>query len=342
MTTSIASTVITEPFAPNSNENNDKDGLGKLMRVLPLWIAETIEAEADSIEEIAVDLGRPLQIKTFDRHDAHDQIVTRDDLHYIIHRIEGFRSDNRTGIDGTLHRLSAVRDRYDEIIGVTVRVGRFVSGIAQPLRHALASPESLMIIGPPGVGKTTLLRDVSRILAEQHGPKCIVVDSSNEIGGDGKVPHRGIGNARRMQVSDPTRQAHVLLQALTNHGPSAIIADELGQEADVDIITTIARRGVKVVATVHGRTLLDVMENPVLTPLLGGIDKDNDRRMGRPVFGTALEIENRSTWHLIPDVGDTIDKTLTRTPYERLHVTPGTPTSDVPPAPDSHHREVHS
>lgn len=320
MITSSAFTATTAPTAAS----NQPDGFGQLLKILPLWISEAIENQAEEIEEVAIDLGRPLQTKAGDAHQAHDQIVTRDDLHYVIHRIEGFRSDNRTGIDGTLHRLSAVRDRYDEIIGVTVRVGRFVSGIAEPLRGPLASQESLMIIGPPGVGKTTLLRDVSRILAEQHGPKCIVVDSSNEIGGDGKIPHRGIGNARRMQVSDPTRQAHVLLQALANHGPTAIVADELGQQADVDIITTIARRGVKVVATVHGRTLLDVLENPVLTPLLGGIE--GDKRLGRPVFGTALEIEDRNTWHLIPDVGDTVDHILARRPYERTAITPGTPT----------------
>jgi len=326
VTISSAFTTTTAPYAATERP----DGFDQLLKVLPLWIAEAVEMEADTIEEVAIDLGRSLQTKAGDDHCAHDQVVTRDDLHYIIHRIDGFRSDNRTGIDGTLHRLSAVRDRYDEIIGITVRVGRFVSGIADPLRPTLGSRDSLMIIGPPGVGKTTLLRDVSRILAEQHGPKCIVVDSSNEIGGDGKVPHRGIGNARRMQVSDPTRQAHVLLQALANHGPTAIVADELGQEADVDIITTIARRGVKVVATVHGRTLLDVLENPVLTPLLGGIDRDRGQRMGRPVFGAALEIEDRTTWHLIPDVGATVDDILNRQPYDRTPTTPGTPTTPSP------------
>src|SRR5690606_5707779 len=158
--TSSAYTATTAPSAATERP----DGFDRLLKILPLWIAEAIEAEADTIEEVAIDLGRPLQTKAGEDHRAHDQFVTRDDLHYVVHRIEGFRSDNRTGIDGTLHRLSAVRDRYDEIIGITVRVGRFVSGIAEPLRSALESRESLMIIGPPGVGKTTLLRDVSRIL----------------------------------------------------------------------------------------------------------------------------------------------------------------------------------
>lgn len=335
MTTSVASTPTTARSAVNDQR---PDGFEQLLKILPLWIAEAVEADADTIEEVAIDLGRPLQTKAGDRHRTHDQIVARDDLHYIIHRTGAFRSDNRTGIDGTLHRLSAVRDRYDEIVGVTIRIGRFVTGIAEPLRATLESRDSLMIIGPPGVGKTTLLRDVARILAEQHGPKCIVVDSSNEIGGDGKVPHRGIGDARRMQVSDPTRQAHVLLQALVNHGPTAIVADELGREEDVDIITTIARRGVKVVATVHGRALLDVLENPVLTPLLGDIDRDRGARLGRPVFGAALEIEDRAAWHLIPDVAATVDAILARAPYERRRVTPGAPTTP-PPSPT---REGHA
>ena len=279
------------------------DGLQELLDVLPVWIQDAALLQINTLEEIAIDLGRYLVVHHALGYTVSERVVTKDDLNYIIHRVHGFREDNRTGIDKTVHRIAAIRDRYDEIVGITIRVGRFLRGVAEPLSKVLLEQrDSLMLIGPPGVGKTTLLRDVARLLADEFGSRVVIVDSSNEIGGDGKVPHPGIALARRLQVPNPSKQASVLMQALTNHNPKVIIADEIGYRGDVEVVTTIARRGVRVIATVHGECLQDVMENPDLAPLLG-IAGSEAGRHSRPVFGAALEVRGRGQFYYHPSVG---------------------------------------
>ena len=284
------------------------DGLQELLDVLPIWIQDAALLQIDTLEEIAIDLGRYLVVHHAHGYTVSDRVVTKDDLNYIIHRVHGFREDNRTGIDKTVHRIAAIRDRYDEIVGITIRVGRFLKGVAEPLGKVLLEQrDSLMLIGPPGVGKTTLLRDVARLLADEFGSRVVIVDSSNEIGGDGKIPHPGITLARRLQVPNPSRQPSVLMQALANHNPKVIIADEIGYRGDVEVVTTIARRGVRVIATVHGECLQDVMENPELALLLGIANLEASRR-SRPVFGAALEVRGRGQFYFHPDVGVAVDR----------------------------------
>lgn len=288
----------------------DLEGLPELLAILPMWIQDAV-LTVEAFEAIAIDVGRRLVIKHGSGYASFERIVTKDDIHYVIHRINGFREDNRTGIEKTFHRISAIRDRYGEIVGVTVRFGRFIYGAAEPLYPLLkTSHEGLMLIGRPGVGKTTILRDVARILAKEIGPNVAIVDSSNEIGGDGKIPHPGIGLARRLQVPNPSVQAKIMMQAIANHGPEVVIADEIGYHNDVGVVVTMARRGVRFIATAHGETLQDILDNPDLTPLLGGIDIANKRRLARPVFGAALEIRAKKQLYLHADLASSVDALL--------------------------------
>lgn len=297
-------------IAPLPRTSTIEEGFQELLVILPVWIQEAA-LSVKGLEEIAVDVGRNLVVKYDGGYQAFERSVTKEDLHYIVHRIHGFREDNRTGIDKTFHRIAAIRDRYGEIVGITIRFGRFIAGAAQVLYDMLTSTkDSLMLIGRPGVGKTTILRDVARILAEDLGPRVVIVDSSNEIGGDGKIPHLGIGHARRLQVPEPSMQARIMMQAIANHGPEVVIADEIGYHSDVNVVVTMARRGVRFIATAHGDCLKDIVDNPDLTPLLGGIDVMGKRRLARPVFASALEIKGKGQLYFHKDTSVAVDALL--------------------------------
>jgi len=287
------------------------DGLDQLLAVLPVWIQEAMLEEIETLEEVAMDLGRPLALRRRGQHLLTEREVTKDDLHYLVHRVGGFREDGRTGLERTVHRISAIRDRYGEMVGATVRLGRFVRGVAEPLRpYLIGNKVGLVVIGPPGSGKTTLLRDMVRIVGEGIGPKCIAVDTSNEIGGDGRIPHPGIAPARRIQVPSPDLQAKTLMQALANHGPEVIVVDEIGYHGDVAVLQTIARRGVGVIATAHGETLRDLLENPVLHPLLGDLDIEAGKRRSRPVFRVGVVILVKGSYCVYPDLAEAVDGAL--------------------------------
>jgi stage III sporulation protein AA len=243
-----------------------------LMTYLPDTVRRLIDASLrDRLTEVVLDLGRPVQLRLPGDILVLSYVVGEEDLEYVVQRVGAFRADNRVGVEGTLHRISAIRNRYQDLVGVTIRIGRHLPGTADPLRPWLERQENLLILGPPGSGKTTLQRDVARVASVDLHRRVMVVDTSNEIGGDGNIPHPAIGTARRIQVPNRADQYRLLLEAVQNHAPDLIVIDEISTQEDAAAVASIAERGVQLVATAHARTLRNLVKNAELSLLVGGI-----------------------------------------------------------------------
>ena len=303
------------------------DDLNALMTVLPQHIIGALEKanNSDNLLEIILDLGRP-PVARFVDHELRldEQDTKRDDIDHVVSRIGDFDADNRAGLERTLHRISAIRNRHGVIVGLTCRVGRAVYGTIEIIQDLVESGKSILLLGKPGIGKTTMLRESARILAESK--RVIIVDTSNEIGGDGDVPHPAVGKARRMQVSTPSLQHEVMIEAVENHNPEVVIIDEIGRELEAMAARTIAERGVQLVATAHGRTLENLLLNPTLSDLVGGIESvtlsdEEARRRGTkktvlerrspPTFDMLVELQERDRLAVHQDVAAAVD-TLVR------------------------------
>lgn len=284
-------------------------GTELLLSYFRKWIRDILEPQIDQVEEVAMDLGRPLVVRVAGAQKLYGE-VSQEDVSYFYSKVGSFRSNGRAGIPRTLHRISVIRDADGMAVGFTIRFGRAIPGIAKPLREWISGRESTLIIGPPGVGKTTLLRGIVEEKAKVLKARLVIVDTSNEIAGDGAIPHPMVGSARRMMVGDPRRQAEVILQAITNHSPETIVVDEIGYHGDVEVIETARKRGVDVVATVHGEDLLDVLENPVLRPLLGYPDLEKGKRLTRPTFRVGIAVLAKGVYRIYPDFTHAIDQAL--------------------------------
>jgi stage III sporulation protein SpoIIIAA len=306
------------------------DDLEALLSVLPPYIKEALEVanDGEKLIEIVMDLGRQPEARYTDREVIlSEREVTQDDIDYVTERIGKFMGDNRAGIERTLHRISAILNRQGKVIGLTSRVGRAVFGTVDVVQDILESGQSLLLLGRPGVGKTTLLREAARVLAETK--RVIIVDTSNEIAGDGDIPHPAIGRARRMQVARPNLQHEVMIEAVENHMPEVIIIDEIGRQLEAEAARTIAERGVQLVGTAHGQTLENLLLNPTLSDLVGGIDSvtlsdEEARRRGTqktvlerrapPTFDVLVEIQDRQTFAVHHDVARAVDSLLRQKP----------------------------
>ncbi|MDX2065571.1 MAG: AAA family ATPase [Fimbriimonadaceae bacterium] len=228
--------------------------------------------DLESLIEVVLDYGRAAEARYRDRVERFQDIVVSElDLEFVSKSIGEFGSDNRAGIERTLHRISAIRNRHSKIVGLTCRVGRALEGTIDMIDDIVRSGKSILLLGKPGVGKTTKLREIARVLADEVGKRVVIVDTSNEIAGDGDVPHPGIGYARRMQVRNALDQHGVMIEAVENHMPEVIVIDEIGTEQEAFASRTIAERGVQLVGTAHGQTLENLMLNPTLADLIGGI-----------------------------------------------------------------------
>lgn len=301
---------------PSDSMSIFTDGLPQFLEILPPVLREKLQGsvELDSLIEVVLDYGRPAEVRYRDRVEHFDSApVSEHDIEYVVKCVGEFGMDNRAGIERTLHRISCIRNRSGKIIGLTCRVGRALEGTIDLIDDLVRSGKSILLLGRPGIGKTTKLREVARVLADEVGRRVIIVDTSNEIAGDGDVPHPAIGNARRMQVRDPREQHQVMIEAVENHMPEVIVIDEIGTEEESGAARTIAERGVQLVATAHGQTLENLMLNPTLCDLIGGIQAvtlSDDEARRRGTQKTVLERKAPPTFDVVIELVD----------YERLAV----------------------
>jgi len=301
--------------------------LTQLLDIFPLPIRQSLVRlpNLDSVIEIVLDLGRPPEAR-FENDYVYlsETPVTHEDIAHVSSRLSEFSADNRAGIEQTLHRISAIRNRTGKIIGLTCRVGRAVFGTIDIILDVIRSGKSICLLGRPGVGKTTMLRECARVLSEDR-KRVVIVDTSSEIAGDGDVPHPGIGLARRMHVADPALQHAVMIEAVENHMPQVVVIDEIGTEAEAMAARTIAERGVALFGTAHGQTLENLLMNPTLADLVGGIaavtlsDEEARRRGTRktvlerkapPTFDVVIEIQDRDRLAIHQNVADVVDALL--------------------------------
>ncbi|MFQ6019523.1 MAG: AAA family ATPase, partial [Dehalococcoidia bacterium] len=304
------------------------DDLEALIDVLPPHIGDPLRQRPENFEllEVVMDLGRPPEARYPEREVVlADREVSQEDIDYVVARIGEFTSDNRAGIERTLHRISAIRNRHGRVVGLTCRVGRAVFGTIRIIEDLVRTGKGVLLLGRPGVGKTTMLREVARYLADDMNKRVVVVDTSNEIAGDGDIPHPGIGSARRMQVPTPSLQHQVMIEAVENHMPEVIIIDEIGTDLEAAAARTIAERGVQLIATAHGNTLENLIINPTLSDLVGGVQSvtlsdEEARRRGTqkailerrapPTFDMLVEIQSFTRVAVQQDVAKTVDAIL--------------------------------
>jgi stage III sporulation protein SpoIIIAA len=307
-------------------EQHITDDLPSLLAVLPPEIADAVEeiGRLDDLLEVILDLGRvPTARYTDGEYTLLNREVVQEDIDLTVMQVGEFDADNRAGIERTLHRISGLRNRRGEIVGLTCRVGRAVYGTIDIIEDIIQSGRSILFLGKPGVGKTTMLREAARVLADSK--RVVIVDTSNEIGGDGDVSHPAVGKARRMQVPTPSLQHEVMIEAVENHNPEVIVIDEIGRELEALAARTIAERGVQLIGTAHGITLDNLLLNPTLSDLVGGIESvtlsdEEARRRGTqktvlerrapPTFEVLIEIQERNLLNIHQDVALAVDSLL--------------------------------
>jgi stage III sporulation protein SpoIIIAA len=318
-----------EPEMPDKGRHGESiDDLDALLSSLPPEIVAAVHAleDREALIEVVLDLGRRPEARFPDSEVILlDREIVDADIAFVVEHIGSFGDDNRAGIERTLHRISAIRNRGGKIVGLTCRIGRAVYGTIEIINDCVETGKSILIMGRPGIGKTTMLREAARVLADDMGKRVVVVDTSNEIAGDGDIPHPAIGKARRMQVRTPSMQHEVMIEAVENHMPQVIVIDEIGTELEAAAARTIAERGVQLIGTAHGNNLDNLMLNPTLSDLIGGIQSvtlgDEEARRRRtqksvlerkapPTFDVIVEIQDRERVAVHSDVAETIDALL--------------------------------
>jgi len=309
--------------------NKITDNLDQLLDLLPQRITKLLprQKNLEHLREVVLDLGREPEFR-FSQNEImyiENDVISQGDIDYVVSKIGQFNDDNRAGIERTLHRISCIRNRIGKVIGLTCRIGRSIYGTIDIISDIVSSGKSLLIMGGPGVGKTTMLREIARVLSTDYGKRVVVVDTSNEIAGDGDIAHPAIGRSRRMQVTHSTQQDAVMIEAVENHMPQVIIVDEIGTEQEAAAARTIAERGVQLIGTAHGNNIENLLKNPTLSDLVGGIhsvilgDEEAKRRNTQktilerkapPTFQVLVELNDRHTLGIYRDIALTVDAIL--------------------------------
>jgi|APCry1669189733_1035249.scaffolds.fasta_scaffold00265_13 DNA polymerase III delta prime subunit len=316
----------------------DKD-LNLLIQVLPNYVRIYLQNHPNrfNLIEIILDIGRRPEGRFVNGSEYLSQnIICWQDLYFCIKQLGNFNDDNRAGIEKTLHRVSCLRNKKGNIIGLTCRVGRALFGRISIIRDLLESGQSILILGKPGVGKTTTIREIARILSDEMEKRVVIIDTSNEIGGDSDIPHSGIGRARRMQVAKSELQHNIMIEAVENHMPEVIIVDEIGTELEVLAARTVAQRGVQLVGTAHGNCLDNLIKNPTLTDIIGGVqnvtlsDEEAKRRgtqknilerKASSAFQIAIEINQKDKWFIHENIDQSVDFLLQKqTPFLQTRI----------------------
>src|SRR3954451_1007819 len=297
-------------MAPDDTRRELIDDIDALLAALPPEIVEAVHNldHSENLIEVVLDLGRRPEARFPDSEvSLLDREITEADIQYVVDHIGSFGDDKRAGIERTLHRISAIRNRNGKIVGLTCRIGRAVFGTIEIIKDLVEEGNSILIMGRPGIGKTTMLREAARVLADDLDKRVVVVDTSNEIAGDGDIPHPGIGRARRMQGRTPALQHAVMIEAVENHMPEVIVIDEIGTELEAGAARTIAERGVQLIGTAHGNNLDNLLLNPTLSDLIGGIQSetlgDEEARRSRSQK-SVLERKAPPTFDVIVEIQD--------------------------------------
>ncbi len=254
---------------------NNKDSIATLFDIFPAKIVKLLQnIDNEKLIEVICDIDRPLIARYLDGSEIElAYTITAKDLQAISTNrlLTAFTANNRCGIDKTLHRIACIRGKDGQsILGLTIRIGRILTPQIDLIADIIDTGESVLFLGKPAAGKTTKLRECADYLSTEGGKRVIIIDSCNEIGGEGNVPHFAVGRARRMPIPQGKKQYEIMLEAVESHNPQVLIIDEISTREEAMACKTIGERGIQLLASAHGERIENLIKNPAINTIIGG------------------------------------------------------------------------